>query len=62
MPAEAQLWEAVTAVAAQPWVVELPDNLDTLVGDGAHQLSAVQAAQIALARAYLANPQRAYFG
>ncbi|MDN6490368.1 MAG: ABC transporter ATP-binding protein/permease, partial [Yaniella sp.] len=54
---EAQLWEAVTAVAAQPWVVELPANLDTLVGDGAHQLSAVQAAQIALARAYLANPQ-----
>lgn len=53
---DALLHDALDTVEAGDWVRELPDGLDTEVGDGGHELSAPQAQQLALARLLLANP------
>jgi len=47
---------ALAEVGATGWVAALPDGLDTVVGEIAHQLTASQAQQIALARLILADP------
>jgi ABC-type multidrug transport system fused ATPase/permease subunit len=47
---------ALAAVHALDWAAVLPDGLDTVVGAGAHPLSAAQAQQVALARLVLADP------
>ncbi|HET9559890.1 MAG TPA: ABC transporter ATP-binding protein, partial [Actinomycetota bacterium] len=54
--ADAELRSALGAVDAIGWVDALPDGLDTVVGAGAHPLSAAQAQQVALARLVLADP------
>jgi ABC-type multidrug transport system fused ATPase/permease subunit len=46
---------ALAAVGAD-WHTELPDGLDTQLGDGALELSAAEAQQLALARLVLADP------
>ncbi|WP_281688854.1 ABC transporter ATP-binding protein [Pseudonocardia thermophila] len=51
-----QLRDALATVDALEWVDELPDGLDTVVGEGAHPLTATQAQQLALARLVLADP------
>ncbi len=51
-----QLYEALDAVDALAWVEELPDGLDTEVGQGGHALTPAQAQQVALARLVLADP------
>ena len=48
--------DALAAVDALGWAVELPEGLDTAVGSGGATLTAPQAQQIALARLVLANP------
>jgi ABC-type multidrug transport system fused ATPase/permease subunit len=53
---DAELRSALGAVDALGWVETLPDGLDTVVGAGAHPLSAAQAQQVALARLVLADP------
>jgi ABC-type multidrug transport system fused ATPase/permease subunit len=53
---DAALRSALAAVDALAWVDALPAGLDTLVGAGAHTLSAAQAQQVALARLVLADP------
>ena len=53
---DAELRSALGAVDALGWVEALPDGLDTVVGAGAHPLSAAQAQQVALARLVLADP------
>ncbi|BBZ26138.1 ABC transporter permease [Mycolicibacterium madagascariense] len=53
---DAQLREALRTVGADDWVDALPDGLDTVVGEGGHQLTAAQAQQLALARLKLADP------
>jgi ATP-binding cassette, subfamily C, bacterial len=50
------LLAALTAVFAADWVLALPDGLDTIVGWHAHQLTAAQAQQLALARLLLKRP------
>ncbi|MEH0936645.1 ABC transporter ATP-binding protein [Micromonospora psammae] len=50
-----QMRSALLAVGAD-WYAELPDDLDTLLGDGARQLGAAEAQQLALARLVLADP------
>jgi ATP-binding cassette subfamily C protein len=52
---EAQLRDALAAVGAT-WVDDLPDGLDTALGNEEHQLDGAQAQQLALARVVLANP------
>ena len=47
---DAALRAALDAVDALGWADALPDGLDTVVGAGAHTLSAAQAQQVALAR------------
>ncbi|SDS40304.1 ABC transporter ATP-binding protein [Actinoplanes derwentensis] len=47
---------ALTSVGAYGWVRELPEGLDTVVGDGGHQLTAARAQQLALARVVLLDP------
>ncbi|WP_238009487.1 ABC transporter ATP-binding protein [Dactylosporangium sp. AC04546] len=47
---------ALAAVGAQEWVAALPDGPRTVVGDGGHELTVVQAQQLALARVLLADP------
>jgi ABC-type multidrug transport system fused ATPase/permease subunit len=47
---------ALAAVDALDWALELPSGLDTMVGAGQCQLSAAQAQQLALARLVLADP------
>jgi ATP-binding cassette subfamily C protein len=47
---------ALAAVFAADWVLALPDGLDTIVGWHAHQLTAAQAQQLALARLVLKRP------
>jgi ATP-binding cassette subfamily C protein len=47
---------ALRAVLAADWFELLPDGLDTVVGDGGHQLTPMQAQQVALARVVLIDP------
>ena len=42
-------------VGADRWVAALPEGLDTLVGEGGHQLSPAHAQQLALARVLVAD-------
>ena len=51
-----QLLDALGAVDARGWALELPDGLDTVVGSGGHRLTEPQAQQLALARLVLADP------
>ena len=55
--ADAEVAEAVRVVGLERLVSELPEGLDTLVGEGARALSGGQAQRIALARAVL-DPAR----
>ncbi|MGC4755744.1 ABC transporter ATP-binding protein [Micromonospora trifolii] len=50
-----QMRAALLTVGAE-WFAELPDDLDTQLGDGARQLGAAEAQQVALARLVLADP------
>ncbi|MFY1698942.1 ABC transporter ATP-binding protein [Solwaraspora sp. WMMA2101] len=52
---DAALRSALDTVGAD-WYAELPDGLDTALGDGALDLSAAHAQQVALARLVLADP------
>ncbi|SCG67452.1 ABC transporter ATP-binding protein [Micromonospora halophytica] len=47
---------AALATVGADWYATLPDGLDTLLGDGARQLAAAEAQQLALARLVLADP------
>ncbi|MFB6773969.1 ABC transporter ATP-binding protein [Streptomyces sp. NPDC056337] len=51
-----ELWAALTAVGAEPWVRELPGGLDTELGAKGHRTDGSQAQQLALARVVLADP------
>ncbi|MER5646306.1 ABC transporter ATP-binding protein [Streptosporangium sp. NPDC002524] len=51
-----QVTSALETVGALPWVLALPEGLDTVVGEGGHELSPAQAQQLALARLVLADP------
>ncbi|GAA1736288.1 ABC transporter ATP-binding protein [Nonomuraea bangladeshensis] len=48
--------EALAAVDALDWVLDLPDGLETQVGSGGQAVSAARAQQLALARLVLADP------
>ncbi|MGQ5264096.1 ABC transporter ATP-binding protein [Micromonospora sp. ZYX-F-536] len=50
-----QMRSALATVGAD-WYADLPDGLDTALGDGARQLGAAEAQQLALARLVLADP------
>jgi ATP-binding cassette subfamily C protein len=50
-----QMRSALVAVGAD-WYADLPDGLDTPLGDGARELAAADAQQLALARLVLADP------
>jgi ATP-binding cassette subfamily C protein len=50
-----QMRSALAAVGAD-WFADLPEGLDTQLGDGALELSAADAQQLALARLVLADP------
>ncbi len=52
---EDELWAALDAAGAGDWVRELPDGLDTLVGESGGLVSGGQRQRIALARALLAD-------
>jgi len=47
---------ALSAVGADEWVAALSDGVDTVVGEGGHQLTSAQAQQLALARLVLLDP------
>ncbi|MER5757033.1 ABC transporter ATP-binding protein [Streptomyces sp. NPDC002088] len=51
-----ELWAALGAVGAEAWVRELPDGLDTPLGEGGCGTDGSQAQQLALARVVLADP------
>jgi ATP-binding cassette subfamily C protein len=51
-----ELWAALTAVGADAWVRELPEGLDTPLGQGGRRTDGSQAQQLALARVVLADP------
>ncbi|MFI8088566.1 ABC transporter ATP-binding protein [Streptomyces sp. NPDC086080] len=51
-----ELWAALTAVGAETWVRELPEGLDTGLGEAGHTTDGSQAQQLALARVVLADP------
>lgn len=51
-----ELLAALQNVGAESWVEALPEGLETPVGAGGRQLSAVQEQQLALARLALINP------
>ncbi|MPZ79878.1 MAG: ATP-binding cassette domain-containing protein [Actinophytocola sp.] len=53
---EAEVRAALETVGATHWVRALPAELDTVVGESAHRLTAAQAQQVALARLVLADP------
>ncbi|TDE41876.1 ABC transporter ATP-binding protein [Nonomuraea mesophila] len=47
---------ALSAVGALDWATALPGGLDTVVGEGGHELTTAQAQQLALARLILVDP------
>ncbi|GLZ35226.1 ABC transporter permease [Lentzea sp. NBRC 105346] len=47
---------ALATVGALEWVEGLPEGLDTVVGEGGHDLTSAQAQQLALARLVLLDP------
>ncbi|MGB2566886.1 ABC transporter ATP-binding protein [Micromonospora citrea] len=47
---------AALATVGADWYAALPEGLDTVLGDGARQLGAAEAQQLALARLVLADP------
>ena len=51
-----QLWDALAVVGADGWVRELPQGLDTPLGQGGCRTDGSQAQQLALARVVLADP------
>ncbi|UUU30789.1 ABC transporter ATP-binding protein/permease [Streptomyces sp. CA-210063] len=51
-----ELWAALAAVGADTWVRDLPDGLDTRLGEGGRRTDGAQAQQLALARVVLADP------
>jgi ATP-binding cassette subfamily C protein len=51
-----RLWAALAAVGADAWVRELPQGLDTPLGQGGRRTGGSQAQQLALARVVLADP------
>jgi len=53
---EDEVRDALRAVGADAWVADLDDGLDTVVGEGGHELTSAQAQQLALARLLLADP------
>ncbi|MER5993451.1 ABC transporter ATP-binding protein [Streptomyces viridosporus] len=53
---DGELWTALAAVGADAWVRELPDGLDTELGEGGCATDGSQAQQLALARVVLADP------
>jgi ATP-binding cassette, subfamily B, bacterial len=53
---DARLVEVFEALALGPWLDELPDGLDTIVGAGARGLSAGESQLVALARVFLKDP------
>ncbi|MEV4623977.1 ABC transporter ATP-binding protein [Asanoa sp. NPDC049573] len=52
---DGDMLSALLAVGAD-WYADLPDGLDTAIGEGAHQLGPADAQQLALARIVLADP------
>lgn len=53
---DAQVERALAHVGALEWAARLPEGLATLVGEGAHRLTAMQEQMLALARIVLAAP------
>ncbi|MBD0844667.1 MULTISPECIES: ABC transporter ATP-binding protein [unclassified Streptomyces] len=51
-----ELWAALRAVGAEDWVRELPQGLDSPLGEGGRRTDGSQAQQLALARVVLADP------
>ncbi|MFI6225948.1 ABC transporter ATP-binding protein [Micromonospora echinospora] len=51
-----ELTAALARVGALEWALNLPDGLDTVVGDGGHPLTPARAQQLALARVVLLDP------
>ncbi|MEU0209769.1 ABC transporter ATP-binding protein [Streptomyces canus] len=51
-----ELWAALTAVGGDGWVRELPEGLDTALGEDGCRTDGPQAQQLALARVVLADP------
>lgn len=51
-----ELGEALAGVAADQWLAELPDGLDTMLGGGGLAIDPPRAQQLALARVILADP------
>ena len=53
---EAEIWQAANLAHAVEFIKELPDGLDTILGDRGVRLSGGQRQRIAIARALLRNP------
>lgn len=51
-----EIQAALETVGAAEWVRDLPDGLDTVIGEGGRELTAAQAQQLALARLVLLDP------
>lgn len=54
---ETEMWDACQQANAKGYIKELPDQLDTLIGDRGVQLSGGQCQRLALARAILRKPE-----
>ena len=53
---EDEIWEAIRAANAEDFVRELPDGIDTLLGDRGVRLSGGQRQRVGIARAILRDP------
>ncbi len=58
---EEKIWHALKLVNADEFVRNLPQGLETVVGDGGVKLSDGQARRLCLARVFLEDPRAVYF-
>jgi ABC-type transport system involved in Fe-S cluster assembly fused permease/ATPase subunit len=54
---EEEVWDAVRIAALEPFVLGLPDQLDTLVGERGMKLSGGERQRVGLARCIIKNPR-----
>jgi ATP-binding cassette subfamily B protein len=53
---DAEIWEAARRASLEDWIRQLPDGMDTVIGERGAKLSGGQKQRVSIARMFLKNP------